>query len=50
MNKYRLFLTISAVVVMALYSAALCRDFKSCSDSGGTMVRGLFWFKCVDKK
>lgn len=50
MNKYRMRLSIAAVVIMALYSAALYRDYKSCSDSGGTMVQGIFWFKCVDKK
>jgi len=45
-NKDRLFAFL-VFAVTVYFSIALYGSWHNCSDAGGTLVRGLFWFECV---
>jgi len=38
------------ILVIFLCFSAGWKGEKACDKSGGDYVRGVFWFKCVDKK
>jgi hypothetical protein len=35
------------LVVIVLYGMLL--SYRDCTDQGGTLVKGPYWFECVDK-
>ena len=53
MNKNKVIEIIGAIFVIALTAIVLyglLLSYQSCSDEGGTLVRGPYWYECVDKE
>jgi drug/metabolite transporter superfamily protein YnfA len=38
------------VAVLAIYAAIYATESSDCSAHGGVLVRGVFWFECVEKR
>lgn len=53
MNKNKVIEIVGAIFVIALMSIVLyglLLSYQSCAQEGGTLVKGPFWFECVDKE
>lgn len=53
MSKNKVIEIIGAIFVIALIAIVLyglLLSYQSCTQEGGTLVKGPFWFECVDKE
>lgn len=49
-NWLELLIVALLICVIGFTFFAMYQEKKSCDDQGGTLVRGLFWYECLDRK
>jgi len=50
MSRTNWFYVVGSLWVVIIFATVVWLAYSSCERQGGTLVRGLFWFECVDKQ